>query len=242
MAKLHQGSKHLKKNAHQARNRAILWTLPTIIYIVLYFTQQFQLHWGFHLLALLPLIVAARYSRQYKIYRAGIEGEVETAKFLKSLPASYEIYRSVPVSYQGQKSEIDLVIVGENGVFAVEVKNHSGKLSGSADAQEWQQVKRGPKGEQTRKMVRNPILQMKNQVWLLSQNMKEQKLSLWIEGIVYIANPNCELNIKQVHVPFFNQPEQLSRYILHYQAKNTPTQAQLTQVKKLLHRLSKSKN
>lgn len=59
-------------------------------------------------------------------YISGHRGENAAEKVLVSLPESYTVFRDVMIGQR--KGNIDFVVVGPNGVFMVEVKNHFGKI------------------------------------------------------------------------------------------------------------------
>lgn len=49
---------------------------------------------------------------------------------------SNDVYlRNVKVEYDGRPAEIDNVIINQNGIFIIEVKNYSGILYGDEDIQ-----------------------------------------------------------------------------------------------------------
>lgn len=60
-------------------------------------------------------------------YRQGLEGEALIRKALTNLPDSYTVIQDVMIP--GTKSNIDFVVVGVNGIFAIEVKSHKGVIT-----------------------------------------------------------------------------------------------------------------
>lgn len=58
-------------------------------------------------------------------YLRGRKGEVECGHILAKLPDSYTVFKDVTIDKYGN---IDYVVVGPNGVWAVEVKNHGGRV------------------------------------------------------------------------------------------------------------------
>lgn len=55
----------------------------------------------------------------------GLMGENDVALELEKLPDSYSVFRNVKLK---EGLDIDFVVVGPNGVFAVEVKSHRGRI------------------------------------------------------------------------------------------------------------------
>jgi hypothetical protein len=60
-------------------------------------------------------------------FRQGLDGEEVTAEELQKLPDEYTVIQDV--SIPGMKTNIDFVVLGTNGVFAVEVKSHRGEIT-----------------------------------------------------------------------------------------------------------------
>lgn len=58
-------------------------------------------------------------------WASGHAGENEAEKYLRRFPDTYTVFRDV---WLGGKGNIDFVVVGPNGVFVVEVKNHAGAI------------------------------------------------------------------------------------------------------------------
>jgi len=58
-------------------------------------------------------------------FMKGNQGENDCQKVLERLPGTYTVFRDVLIDQHGN---IDYVVVGPNGVFATEVKNHRGKI------------------------------------------------------------------------------------------------------------------
>lgn len=60
-------------------------------------------------------------------YRQGLEGEALVANELKKLPDGYVVIQDVKLP--NTKTNIDFVVLGANGIFAIEVKSHSGNIT-----------------------------------------------------------------------------------------------------------------
>lgn len=69
-------------------------------------------------------------SLMYK-FRSGIIGEKLIGDELKKLDANYTVFQDVHAP--GKKENIDFVVVGPTGIFAIEVKNHHGKVGFNGD-------------------------------------------------------------------------------------------------------------
>lgn len=80
---------------------------------------------GILLLTLFIKILTDGLENTGKKWASGHTGENEAEKFLRQLSDVYVVFRDVRLDGKGN---IDFVVVGPNGVFAVEVKNHAGAI------------------------------------------------------------------------------------------------------------------
>lgn len=78
-----------------------------------------------------PIIGILYYSRRYRTYRMGAEGETRVTQVLTSeLNDDYYLVNDVVyINDRGNKENIDHVVLGPNGVFAIETKNYRGKVT-----------------------------------------------------------------------------------------------------------------
>ena len=84
------------------------------------------------------------------VLKSGIDGERQAAAALRALPYAYHVLVNPVFRVRGKVMELDAVVVGKNGVFIVETKNHAGVITGKTDAEWWSQVKR--RGAKTMKI------------------------------------------------------------------------------------------
>ncbi|ADU31993.1 nuclease-related domain-containing protein [Evansella cellulosilytica] len=236
MAVIHKGDNELKGRAQKNLLLSIVFTIPTLLYMFLFFTQSFHFPGFFHLLAIVPAAIGSYFWRQYDKLRSGIKGEERTTKALANLPDGYEVFTSVKIATGEGRTELDQLIVGEKGIFIVEVKNHNGKIVGHEEDHSWVQHKVGQKGGRYTSNMKNPVKQVRRQVYLLSQYLKENKSQVWIEGVVLFSNRRATVNVRTERTPVFSDPDQLSYYLSSYQPKRKPSTEQLNKVKNLLKR------
>ena len=90
------------------------------------------------------------------VLKSGIDGERQAAAALRALPYAYHVLVNPVFRVRGKVMELDAVVVGKNGVFIVETKNHAGVITGKTDAEWWSQVKR--RGAKTMKNPGSPLL------------------------------------------------------------------------------------
>lgn len=122
---------------------------------------------------------------------AGKEGELQAKKILNHyLNENDLLLNNVNISIHGRNTELDYVVINNNGVFIFEVKNFSGKLVGNEDDQYWNKYKISRGNKEYIKEVRNPIKQLKREIYLLKEYLKYYGVDLWIEGYVLFVNMN----------------------------------------------------
>ena len=122
---------------------------------------------------------------------AGERGERIASSFFKRvLRKGDNMINNAVLFADGKEAEYDSIIVNRYGIFVIEVKNYAGRLYGSEDDFYWQKVKHTAAGNEYEKAVKNPIPQVKRQVYILSRFLKEHGYSNWIEGYVFLVNRN----------------------------------------------------
>lgn len=122
---------------------------------------------------------------------AGKEGKLQAKKILNHyLNENDLLLNNVNISIHGRNTELDYVVINNNGVFIFEVKNFSGKLVGNEDDQYWNKYKISRGNKEYIKEIRNPIKQLKREIYLLKEYLKYYGVDLWIEGYVLFVNMN----------------------------------------------------
>lgn len=118
----------------------------------------------------------------------GSYGEYLTEYILKSekIPGYRKVLCNLYVPYNNSTTEIDIILIHENGIYVIESKNYSGWIFGSANQQKWTQMLSKNKKNQ----FYNPILQNKTHISVLAKHMKI-KPSFMKSYIVF--SERCEL-------------------------------------------------
>ena len=126
---------------------------------------------------------------EYK--RVGIRGEETAARAIQSvLREGDRLYTNVSINYDGKPAELDNVIVNKYGVFIIEVKNYTGHIVGGEDDYEWQKYKTTDAGITYEKQVKNPIKQVKRQVFILACCLRYYGLNVWVSGYAILLHGN----------------------------------------------------
>ena len=118
---------------------------------------------------------------------AGRRGERVATRYIESvLREDDSLFTNVSISYDGRPAELDNVIVNKFGVFIIEVKHYSGHLSGAEDDYEWTKVHISDAGNSYVKTVKNPIKQVKREVYILAKYLDYYGVSVWVDGYAMI--------------------------------------------------------
>ena len=149
------------------------------------------------------LIVVAAYwlasNIEDPVERAGRRGE-EVAEDIITNVLRYDdiLLTNVELSYDGKRTEADIIVINKNGVFIIEVKNYVGELVGDIDDSEWKKYKTTPGGDVYVKTVRNPIKQVKRQIYIVSSILKERRIKVWVEGYMMLMENNSPVDDKMI--------------------------------------------
>lgn len=126
--------------------------------------------------------------------RAGRRGESFVAEIIREILKDDDILlTNVSVKVEGKQAELDNVVINDKGIFIIEVKNFKGELIGDEDSYEWIQTKISGGGNLHNKTVKNPIKQVKRQIYILSGYLKQYGIDIWIEGYVFFVEMNSPI-------------------------------------------------
>lgn len=134
-----------------------------------------------------------------EVKRAGHHGERIAANIIKSV--LYEddyCFTNVAIHYQDKKAELDNVIVNKYGVFIIEVKNYKGRLYGAEDDYDWKKYKDDGYGNTFEKEVKNPIKQVKRQIYILAKCLECYGTRVWVDGYALLVNGNSPVKSSYV--------------------------------------------
>lgn len=131
--------------------------------------------------------------------QVGAKGEQEAWRLVQSvLRPNDHLLRNVAISYDDRRTELDLVVVNENGVFIIEVKNYKGTLLGKEDDFEWEKISQSRGGNFYSKQVKNPIRQVKRQIYLLAHYLQSYGERVWVEGYVILLHNQSPVRSEKV--------------------------------------------
>ena len=115
----------------------------------------------------------------------GIEGEGEIVEELKKLPDNYVVIRGLKVK---EHLDVDCTVVGPNGVFAIEVKSHKGKIEFDGQVL----TRNG------RRFEKDFLRQVTAEAFGLRDKIRNlAKIDLYVEAVLVFSNKYASVNLGQ---------------------------------------------
>lgn len=123
----------------------------------------------------------------------GIVGEWRVRLAIgKSKPERQYVLNDYTVSVEGKSSQIDHIVIRENGIFVIETKNYSGRIYGNESAQEWIQVLNYGK---VKNKMHNPLKQNATHIYRLKKLLPDYRL---IPVVVFVQGNTGFLDTDRV--------------------------------------------
>ena len=167
------------------------------------------------LITLIILIINMK-SSKLRMYEQGAKGESYVHSILNRLDDSFNLFYDVNVIYDDKTSQLDSIIVGDNGVFVVEVKNINGIVTGDINDRNFTIEKIGQKGSRYYKEMYNPYKQVKTHAYRLSKYLQCHNIPCRVTGLVYFKCEKSEfergnnaINISNSENIIFDNSEKL---------------------------------
>jgi len=131
-------------------------------------------------------VMANTHIRKRTICRIGLKGEDALRDHLREiLTDEHTVLYNVPV----EKGDIDCIIIGPEGLYAIEAKNHKGVIT-YADSS-WRQVKRGRNGSFYTGSLKNPSYQLVSNIKWLKGYLARCNIKVWVNGLIVFTNPDA---------------------------------------------------
>ena len=184
------------------------------------------------LFILLIIVIIYALSGEYEdpARKAGREAEhYATGIIQQAINDDDVLLTNVEVEYNGQRTELDNVIINKYGVFIIEVKYYSGDLTGNEDDYEWVKQHESHGGNIYEKSVKNPIKQVKRQVYILSRVFNYFGVRAWVDGYVYMIENNSPVDSEYI----LNNTDEIRR-VIHSRSKHTLTKETISHIEKIL--------
>ncbi len=188
---------------------------------------------GIVILLLIAAVIYFLYESNFDVpspeEHAGKKGEIFATNMIKQYLYEEDLlFTNIEISYDGREAELDNVIVNKYGVFIIEVKNYTGELVGEENDFQWEQYHVSYERYTYQKSVKNPIKQVKRQIYILAKYLEYYGINVWVEGYVYFINNNSPLESEFV----VSLPEDFSR-IIHTSSKNRLTRKDIDNIARL---------
>lgn len=178
-------------------------------------------------------------AKKYNILVSGYKGERFLVKIAKKLNGNYTVFTNLPIRYKKNRSELDLLLISENGILIVEVKNHSGVIMGADNSASWTQRKYYRKGKITEVVMENPFNQIKRQREILKSILRSNGYDIWIDSILFFSGePSLRLRVGG-HIAVASSENELIGLISDYKAKTPPTPEQCDGIIDILENINK---
>ena len=149
------------------------------------------------IIILIAVIVAKTGKRRFiesPQKQAGRRGEMFARLVIQEVLRDDDILLNNVTMYADDKqTEADNIIINSRGIFIFEVKNLSGTLLGDEETYDWLQIKDAGYGNAYQKTVKNPVKQVKRQIYILSKLLKDNNINIWIEGYVFFVQGNSPI-------------------------------------------------
>ena len=185
------------------------------------------------IISLVLFVVFQVFRKKLGILQSGVRGEEATLKILQKLPREYTILTNPVILNRGISMELDFVVIGRNGVFIIESKNHRGIISGRTSKQTWKQIKHGRNDKVYEKEIKNPVKQSYRQGKRMAEMFKDFNITADVYPIVYFVDEQSELKIRDdanLGVDVFNREKHLLNFILNAEGRHTVSQSELTKI------------
>ncbi|MCJ7630997.1 NERD domain-containing protein [Candidatus Bathyarchaeota archaeon] len=137
IVKKHPSGNYSQKKSREHLVRTILFVIVYIV-LLLISTPRLPTHIipvdfdnAVTLFTVVPAIWAYHHYKLYRDYKGGIEGEKRVTQLLKEkFDGNYYLINDIEYVYDedGHKANIDHIVLGTNGIFAIETKNWKGEI------------------------------------------------------------------------------------------------------------------
>ncbi|MGN1339321.1 MAG: nuclease-related domain-containing protein [Oscillospiraceae bacterium] len=178
-------------------------------------------------------------ARNYAVLNSGVKGERKLFRTVKKLHGTNIVFHNLPVRYKRGRSELDLLIISHSGVLIVEVKNHSGTISGSWNDEKWTQRKHYRDGKVTETFMDNPIKQMRRQRDIVKSILCAAGEDVWIDSVLYFSSPNARLKLSLRERDYVcSESAELLSFLRNYERGETLSKTRMENIARILRESS----
>ncbi|WP_058486960.1 nuclease-related domain-containing protein [Defluviitalea phaphyphila] len=154
------------------------------------------------------------------IKESGREGEANVRYHLKWLDG-YKVLNNVRLPNPIESQEFDHIVIGENGVFHLETKNHGGKHGAKIlinKEGDWSIIQNGYS-----KGMKNPLFQVRRHERVLMEFLDKEfpQINIPIKEIVVLSNENTIIEGQENSPITVLKVERLNDFIINYKPNTT---------------------
>ncbi|MEN8076965.1 nuclease-related domain-containing protein [Clostridioides difficile] len=235
MAVIINEKNHLENDYKKYKKKAIIWITATLAFFCGFgiygysqttnFESPFPGILIFMLGFLITGLIAKTNVSRVNALKSGLTGENKAKSIFEKLSNDYYVLNDLSIEIEGKTSQIDNIVVGSNGVFVIETKNINGHIVGDSNSNNITQHKVGRKGGEYSRTMYNPIKQVGTQVYRVSELLKKSNINIWVQGVVFFTNYQCEVELQSNKIPVFSIREdgenEILKYISSYENNNS---------------------
>lgn len=238
MAKIIKKKSDLVAKRNRTKAMYIIGHILLVLFGIVFIEVTFSL--GSEIISVLSFLVSTvglfmvHFTRDsVGIENAGVDGEEKAMKMLeKGLPNSFACINNAIITYENRHNELDIIVVGDTGVFIIEVKNTAGNIKGSY----YDKVLKQEKRNETKEM-RNPIQQVRTHADILQRYLKANGIRTWVQGVVFFVNPKCSPMISDIPdngVPVFAVSSGGERQLMEYLQNVSPNSVSQEEIQRII--------
>lgn len=245
MAKIINKKNHLKTDLRKLQlklvSNRLLMALAILLGLAIHL--NFIKYWGLLFIPVAELglyFYGKKLIKDREVLKAGLVGEQNAIKMVKKLPDSYSVITDLEIESRGRRSQMDLVVVGDNGVFIIEVKNTSGKVRGHANDEKLKQEKFGRNGQDFSKEMYNPVKQVSTHGRRLKELFDSKNIKSGVQPMVYFIHEKADVSIKSDDIPVFCTKYDGEKKLFDYIVNAKKEALDKKEQKKIIEMLKKS--
>ncbi len=161
---------------------------------------------------------------------AGNRGEAKATRIIQSVLRSNDwLFTHFTLESNGRRSEMDEIVVNQFGVFIFEVKDWNGTITGREEDSNWLQYKTTYEDQTYENVRKNPIKQVRGQVYALKEYLKENGVYVWVSGYVLMLQGNSPVRSERV----LNSTSEID-YVIHTPGRKMLDENTIYDIRQLL--------
>ncbi len=209
-------SLYIWRNIQLTRSRVIIFISLLLLSFMLFIMNSYPYASVGLIMIPLSYILGIYSYKKYLLWLGGSIGEKRVLEALKKLSDDYAIISDIVVP--PNRGDTDHIIMGKNGIFVVETKNHGGEISCIGDT--WKRKKIGRRGGEYSLEIGSPSRQVKRNAKVLKDLILDKQYEIfpegaphiWIHSIIVFTNEQATLKLVRNTVPVVSV-DKLASYI-----------------------------